>query len=89
MRYFPVPSMSVMGGQTTLATTTTPVPVRGWTFATASQTPRFSGGPRVEILAGPKWKFTAVLLDRLQYTKSSSIAWGTDDPATTNDERPT
>ena len=88
MRYFPIPSMSVMGNRTDLATTTSPAPVRDWSFDTASQSNRISGGPRVEILAGRKWKFSVeVLFDRLKYTKFTSVAWGTDDPATTNDER--
>ena len=87
-RYFPIPSMSVMGSRTDLATTTSPAPVRDWSFDTASQSNRISGGPRVEILAGRKWKFSVeVLFDRLKYTKFTSAAWGTDDPATTNDER--
>ena len=52
VRYFPIPSMSVMANRTDLATTTSPAPVRDWSFDTASQSNRFSGGPRVEILAG-------------------------------------
>ena len=38
------------------------------------------GGTEVEV-------FVEVLFDRMKYTKFTNIAWGTDDPATTNDER--
>ena len=77
-----------MGNDTELDTTTTPAPARDWTFSTASHSTRFGGGPRIEVLAGRKWTFTAELLfNRLKYTKSTTIAWGTDDPNTTADDR--
>jgi hypothetical protein len=86
-REFPLVSLGLMENRTTLSTTTTTIP-RDWSFTTASHSSHFGIGPAVEFIPGPRWAISVeALWDKLQYTKVTSIAWGTDDPATTNDER--
>ncbi len=87
-RAFPVNSLSTMANRSQLTTTTTPAPVRDWSFDTASHSPHWSGGPAIEFVPNRNWSVSLeVLYDRLRYTKVTSIAWGTDDPTTTTDER--
>jgi hypothetical protein len=77
-----------MGSRTTWATTTAPAPVRDWNFITASHSPFWGAGAAVEYAAGERWTITGeVLFDKLSYNKLTTILWGTNDPATTNDER--
>ncbi len=87
-RGLPLKSFSTMQNRTTLTTTTTPAPVRDWTFTTASHSTSWGIGPAVEYQVTPAWTITAELLySRLRYTKVTSIYWGTDDSTTTTDER--
>ena len=88
-RDFPVRSMSVMDTRNTLATTTTATgPVRDWNFSTTSRSAFWGAGPAVEFAPNDRWTVTAeILFNQLKYTKVTSIAWGTDDPTTTDDER--
>ena len=86
-RYFPIRSLSTMDSQT-LLTTTTPVVTRDWNFTTSSHSPLWGVGPSVEYAINDHLTFTVdVYYNKLNYTKVTSIAWGTDDPSTTTDER--
>jgi hypothetical protein len=87
-RVFPDRSLSVMGSQTLLTTTTVPPVNRDWNFTTTSHSSIWGIGPAVEYAVSPKLTFTLeVIYQKLNYTKETSIAWGTDDPTTTTDER--
>ena len=86
-RAFPVNSLSVMENRSTLSTTTVGIS-RDWSFVTASHSSHFGVGPAVEFVPNPHWAISVeALWQKMQYTKVTSIAWGTDDPTTTNDER--
>jgi hypothetical protein len=86
-RDFPTRSMSVMDSQTVL-TTTTPVVTRDWNFTTSSHSPVWGIGPAIEYAVNDRLTFTLeVMYNKLNYSKVTSIAWGTDDPTTTADER--
>ena len=88
-RDFPVHSMSVMDTRTTLATTTTATgPVRDWNFTTNSRSAFWGAGLAVEFAPNDRWTVSAeIMFNQLKYTKVTSIAWGTDNPTTTEDER--
>ena len=77
-----------MENRTNLTTTTSPAPVRDWSFVTASHSPHWGAGVAVEYVPNRNWAVSVeVIYDRLRYTKVTSISWGTDDPTTSNDER--
>ena len=88
VRDFPLKSYSVMGNQTTLTTTTTTTPARDWSFTTTSKSPWWGAGLDLEYALNQRWTVTAeLMMNRLHYTKATTVAWGTDDPTTTADER--
>jgi Outer membrane protein beta-barrel domain len=88
IRDLPLKQFSVMGNQTTLTTTTTTTPARDWSFTTTSKSPWWGAGVDLEYAVNPHWTVTAeLMMTRLHYTKTTTIAWGTDDPTTTVDER--
>ncbi len=88
-RDFPIKSMSVMDTRATLATTAKPgEPVRDWNFNTNSRSAFWGAGIAAEYAPSDRWTVTAeILFNQLKYTKVTSIAWGTDTPTTTTDER--
>jgi len=88
VRDFPVSSMSGMGDQTIMQTTTTPVPARDWNFTTTNHSPWWGAGISMEYVFNNHWSATAdLMMNRLRYTKVTTATWGTDDPTTTADER--
>ncbi len=88
VRDFPLHSLSSMNNQTTMTTNTSAAAPQDWSFTTASQSPWWGAGLALEYAINQHWTVTAdVMMNRLHYTKATTVAWGTDDPTTTADER--
>ncbi len=87
IRSFPVRSLSVMANNRIMTTVGSQTP-HDWVFNTTSRSPRFGGGPAFEFRLTRRTTLTAELLfDRLRYDKVTDVYSGSDDPATSGDER--
>jgi hypothetical protein len=90
VRDFPLTSTGTIADQTTMTTTaaTSAVPAKDWSYTTTSRSPWWGAGLAFEYAVDSHWTLSAdVLMNRLHYTKATTISWGTDDPTTTADER--
>ena len=88
VRSLPFRSLSVMDNNRIMTTTLVSRTAYDWALNTNSRSPRFGGGPAVEIRLGRRMTATAELIfHRLRYERKTDIYSGTDDPATSNDER--
>lgn len=90
VRALPLRDFSVMGNGSNM--TTIPgsgtTPSRDWSFVTTTHSSRVGFGGGIEYNPSSRWSISVeALTNKLSFTKVTTIASGTDDPATPNDER--
>lgn len=88
-RDFPLKGESAMGNKTTSTTTFAPQPApKDWNFDTTTHSPVWGAGLQAEYWGSDRWTVTVeALYNRIAYTKQTNVYWGTDNPATSFDER--
>jgi hypothetical protein len=88
-RDFPIKNFSAMGNKSISTTTFAPPPEpKDWNWVTATKSPFWGAGLAMEYFGGERWTITAnAIYNRIAYSMQTDVYWGTDNPATTFDER--
>jgi len=88
-RDFPIKNFGTMGNKSIYTTTFAPPPApKDWSFTTATKSPFWGAGLAMEYYGGERWTISAeALYNRVAYTMQTNVYWGTDNPATSFDER--
>ena len=87
-RTLPFKSLSVIGNNQILRTSTVNKVVYDFSYNTSSQSFIPGYGPTIEVPLGNRFLLTVeALFNRLKYTKVTDTYWGGDDPTTAHDER--
>jgi hypothetical protein len=88
VRTLPFKSLSLIGNNQVLRTSTVNKVVYDFSYNTSTQSFVPGYGPEFEVPLGNRFLLTGeALFNRLKYTKVTDTYWGGDDPATAQDER--